>query len=292
MRERIYGHRKLCKHWLEYRKELVKVRIDYVRKMYLEMKVRKRIEANRIVGYIGFRDHFSSHPGRHSWDLCGHPVYWWILKAAVNTKYLEKILLYTEVEQAWKDAKEMSDKFVIWKRSIEECKEPAWKFMDDLKSSKSRINMWKIWDRRDEEMRELLGFEPTLEVFYSANQPLVRAESCTRVIERYFEDDIAEMAVMATRILHPNLHIRHPEYPEYLLPMIEFGTFRARQERPESYDVFGVSIAPYKHRVHGMMERIVYVEVGEDERLDLHDEEDLELARFKMRRRLDRKKDG
>jgi len=267
-------------------------RIDYVRKMYLEMKVKKRIEANRIIGMIAFRNHFSSHPGRHSWDLCGHPVYWWALKAAVNTKYLEKIILWTEVEQAWKDAREMSDKFVIWKRSIEECKEPMWEFVDDLKGLKSRVNTQEKWNYKDEEIKELLGFEPTIKVIFIANQPLIRAESYTKMIEKYFEDDIAERAVIATRIDYPNLHMRHPDYPEYLLPMPVFGGFMTRQENPESYDVFGASINPYLFRIHSMSTRIVYIEVGEDERLDLHNEEDLELARFKMRKRLEKEKNG
>lgn len=267
-------------------------RINIVREMYTKMKMKKRIEANRIIGTIVFRDHYSSHPNRHSWDLCGHPVYWWAMKAASETKYLEKIFLWTEVKQAWKDAKEMSDKFVIIKRSLEECKEPMWKFVDDLKGSKSRVNI-SGWPS-DEEIREALGFEPTVAVSFPANEPLIRAESYTRMIERYFEDDIAEKAVIATKILLPSLHMKHPDYPEYLLRVCQSGQsgFTTRQERLESYSVHGPTIQPYLGRIHSMSNRIVYVEVGEDERLDLHNEEDLELAKFKMRKRLERKKNG
>ncbi len=267
-------------------------RIDIVREMYTRMKIKKRIEANRIIGRIGFRNHFSSHPGRHSWDLCGHPIYWWVFKTAVNTKYLEKIILWTEEERAWKDAREMSDKFVIIKRSIEECKEPQWKFVDDLKSSQSRVDIPSRGWPSDKEIKELLGFEPTVVVNFPANQPLIKAKSCARMIEKYFEDDIAEVAVIATRILYPNLHMRHPNYPEYLLPMPIFGGLTTRQERPENYNVFGPTIQPYYGKVLTMSERKVFVEVGEDERLDLHDEEDLELARFKMGKRLEREKNG
>jgi len=266
--------------------------IDIVRDMYTRMKIKKRIEANRIIGTMGFRDHFSSHSGRHSWDLCGHPVYWWVLKAAANTKYLEKILLWTEVEQAWKDAREMSDKFVIWKRSIEECKEPMWKFVDDLKGLKSRVNTQENWLYRNEKIKELLGFEPTIRVSFQANQPLIRAESVTRLIEKYFEDDIAERAAMVAKIAFPTFHMRQPGYPEYLVPIFEFSYFGNRQERPEIYDVIGSSIQLYTDRLHSMSERMAFVEVGADEKSDIHDEEDLELAILKMRKRLEREKGG
>ncbi|GAI73238.1 unnamed protein product, partial [marine sediment metagenome] len=152
-------------------------------------KIERRIKANRIIGRIVFRNHFSSHPGRHSWDLCGHPVYRWTFKAAMDCKYLEKITVWTEVEEALEMARKMSDKFVTFKRSIEECKEPAWRIVDDLKTPTSRIPLWGI---TPEMIEEKLGFQPTLQVNFSVCHPLETTESINKLVEKYFEDDMAE----------------------------------------------------------------------------------------------------
>ena len=268
-------------------------KIDTVRGMYTRMKIKRRIDANRIVGTLGFREHFSSHPGRHSWEICGHPVYWWVMKCAMETKHIEKILVWTEDKKAKKVAREMSDKFVIFNRTVEECKEPMWKFVDDLKANKSRVNTQKNWTYRDEEIKELLGFEPTLFVYFAANQPLVRAKSVTKLIEKYFEDDIAETATLAARnIVNPSFYIKDPDYPEYLI-RCGFTDYGTRQERPDTYTPIGPAIIPYhKDKVHSVSSRLVYVEVGGDEISDIHDEDDLELAEFKMRKRLERGEDG
>lgn len=260
------------------------MRIDIVRDIHTKMKVKKRIEANRIVGVIGFRDHFSSHPGRHSWDLCGHPVYWWALKTMAEVKYIEKILLWTEVEQAWEDARKISDKFVIWKRPVEECVEPTWYFADDLKTLKSRVTIYENWTFRKEEIKNLLGFEPTVKLIIGANRPLVRAKSVNRLIERYFEDDIAEMAMLVTKNRHPCFHMRHPDYPQYTIPMFEFSNYNTRQEYPSFYICCGAGLVSLS-KVN-TSRRATYIEVGREEEVDIHDEGDLELARFYMEKRL------
>jgi len=264
--------------------------IEAVREMYTKMKIKKRIDANRIVGAMGFREHFSSHPGKHSWEMCGHPVYWWVMKVAIETKYVEKIVVFTEDKKAQKIAREMSDKFVIFNRTMEECKEPLWRFVDDLKSNKSRINTIGDWVDRPE-VEELLGFEPTLFVYFQANQPLVRASTVTRQIEKYFEDDITEAVYSAVKDYYPaSFYIRDPAFPEYL---IRCGFISgSRQEEPTTYKPFGHPIMTYKNRLLSCTTRMAFVEVGRDEIADVHDEEDLEWAEFKMKKRLEEENGG
>jgi len=265
-------------------------RVDVVREMHTRMKIKRRIDANRIAGAMGFREHFSSHPGRHSWTLCGHPVYWWVMKMATEVKYIEKVVVFTEDKKAQETAREMSDKFVIFNRTMEECKEPMWRFVDDLKTNKSRINTLGDWVDRPE-VKELLGFEPTLFVYLQANQPLVRARTVTRQIEKYFEDDIAEAVYAAVKDYYPaSFYIRDPEFPEYLIRCGFIGG--SRQEEPTTYKPFGHPIMPYKNRIISLTTRMAFVEVGKDEVSDIHDEEDLAWAEFKMRRRLEKEGGG
>lgn len=265
--------------------------IEADRKMALAIRTRGRIEANRIVGIMGFRQRFSSHEFRHAWDLCGHPVYWWVMKCAVETKYIEKILLWTDDPDAGKAATEMSDKFVVIPRSVEECKEPLWKFVDDRKSMKSRVNHirppFEGWSGREKELEEALGFEPTLFVFFASNQPLIRAKSLTRLIELYFEDDIAESAHLAIRDMQPPyFFMPDPGHPEYMVPCGFYTGRTGRQERPTTLTPIGHSIVAYKSRIYSIPDRMLYLEVGENQWADIHDEDDLELARLKMEKRL------
>jgi len=260
--------------------------IEVVRDMYTKMKVKKRIEANRIIGTLGFRQHYSSHPFRHAWNLCGHPVYWWVMKMAVETKYIEKILLWTEDKEAQEVARKMSDKFVIFDRTIEECKEPMWKFVDDLKSEKSRINTQESWVKRDKEIKELLGFEPTLMVHYAAKQPLVKTENVTKLIEKYFEDDIAESAKMMVKMNFKTIYIKNPQYPKYFISYFGIQGISSRQEIFDTFIYSMPDIEPYKGRMHSIGQRIVGVVIEEDEYSDIHNEADLELAEYKLMKRL------
>jgi len=262
--------------------------ISTVKNMFTKMKIERRIKGNRIIGTLGFRQHYSSHPFRHAWDLCGHPLYWWVMKMAVETKYLEKILLWTEDKEAQKVAREMSDKFVIFNRTVEECKEPMWEFVDDLKSIKSRINTQKSWIERDKEIRALLGFEPTLMVNYAANQPLVRPENVTKLIEKYFEDDTAESARMMVKTEFKTVYIRHPKYPEYFIPYFDIQC-SSRQELFDTFFYAMPNIEPYKGKIHSMAQRTVGVEIGKDEYADIHNEDDLALAEWKLKQRLEKK---
>lgn len=250
--------------------------------MELSKKVKKRIEANRIVGYMLFRDHFSSHPSKHSWDLCGHPVYYWQMKAAAESKYLEKIILWTEVEEAWKSAREMSDKFIVVKRKLEECKEPEWETVDDLKTPISRISLCPGApgeSRGVPLIKKTLGFSPTV-VHLVACAPLITSEDIDRLIEKYFENDIAERAYLVSRV-EARLYICNVQNPQYLFPIWNFQNTK-RQDFPPLYKLLGTMIISYM----GMgRSRWIYVEIPPERAVDIHNQTDLELARFYLEKR-------
>jgi len=248
-------------------------------------KVTKRIQANRIVGYTRFRDHHCSHLGRHSWDLCGEPMYYWALKMAAEVKYFEKIVLFTEVKEAQARAKKLSDKFVIVPRTIEECREPEWIITDDLKRPDSRKSIFPTDTRGSQEqsgfVRSVTGIERPFVVWFPASNPLLRARSIERLIERYFEHDSAELARLVTRI--PSyIFTQNLVHPEFLWP-VWFELYIARQNHPPLYCSVGAHIFTYERTG---FRRTVFVEVPFEEGIDVHDEEELELARFYMERRL------
>lgn len=250
-------------------------------------KITKRIRANKIVGYTRFRDHYCSHPGRHSWGLCGEPMYYWALKAAADVKYFEKIVLFTEVKEAQARAKKLSDKFIIVPRKIEECREPEWVIMDDLKRPNSRKPIFStgIDARGSQEQTEFItkvtGIEYPVTVWFPASNPLLRSRSIERLIERYFEHDSAELARIVTRI--PGyLFTQNLVHPEFLWP-VWYELYTGRQNHPPLYRSIGAHIWMYQQTG---FRRTVFVEVPFEEGIDVHDKEKLELAEFYMEKRL------
>lgn len=253
----------------------------------MQSKIEKRIKANKIFGYIPIRDHFGSHPGRMQWDLCGHPLFYWMLKAAAESKYLEKVVIWTEMKNAKKIASEISDKLIVIKRTLEECKEPMWTFVDDLKTPKSKVWRYSICSQ-PEKITQALVFEPTLSALMSANCPLVQAKSIDKLIEKYFEDDWAETAVLV-RKTGPNTWRKNPFLPQYLLPVWHSpGILRNRQEYEQLYEIGGIQIFFYRGIGNFRYGQTVFWEEAWEEGIEVHNEEDLELARFYMGKRLEK----
>lgn len=248
-------------------------------------KIRKRIKANRVFAYLPIRDHFGSHPGRMQWDLCGHPMFYWALKAAAGSKHLEKVLVWTEMENAEAIAKQISDKIIILKRTLEECKEPMYVIVDDLKTPQSVVPRYSVISQ-PRKVPEALGFEPTFMLVVASNLPLVQSKDLDMMIERYFDDDEACMAVLV-RHIDPNIWKKNPLAPQYMLPA--WGAPPAtnnRQEYEQPYQVCGVRGYAYQGIGKPKFGKSTFWEVSWEAGIDVHSKEDLELAEFYMRRRL------
>jgi len=246
----------------------------------------ERIKANKIIGMMSFRDHFCSHPGRHSWDLCGKPMYYWMMSKAIRSKYIEKIILYTEVEEAQTLARKLSDKFIIIERSLEECKEPTIQYVNDLKRPDSVIHRYAT--SRQFKI-DKLNLNPTLIVNLPPECPLVTTQTIDRIIEEFAKDDFATEAIAVYKVSQPNLVMRDPNNPNYLLPIVWWqadGFFTRRQQYPMTYSSVGVNV-----RKVSIIEprKIMMVEIPEEEAIDVHTKKDLELARFYMETRLKKK---
>ena len=255
----------------------------------IQEKIQKRIKANRIVGLMRFRDSFSSSKGKHSWDLCGYPLYYWKMKVALEIKYLEKIVIWTDIKEAQYLAKEMSDKFVVISTTLDEFKEPIFKYLDDLKTPESRVPRARIlYDLADDshvtpEIIEQIGFKPTLSVLLCVCTPLETSKSIDKLIEKYFEDDEAEEAYLVYQIppfiLTPNL-----QHPQYLLDVSGFLGQGGRHNLPTMYSPSGTFIRSYRWT---SFTRKVFVEISEEDGKEIHTKNDLKFAEFYMKKRID-----
>lgn len=255
------------------------------RERFERRRMLKRINANTIIAGAGFRDHFCTHPGRHSWDLCGHPLYYWAFKAIMDSKYIQKLSVYTEVKEALEIGKKMSDKFVPVERPLENCQEPGWEIMDDLKTPNSRkIGPYHTTDIEyvEEREKEVLGDIKPVRVICSVPNCLVTTKSIDRLIEAYFSDPFAEKARLFYRC-PLGIHMKDPT-TGYFLSLSPFaGDFGRRQQGFQLYHFAGYSIEEYGAWSQG---RTIGVEIPATEGIDIGDEEDLRIARIFMEARL------
>ena len=263
--------------------------IDKVREIeeqeILKAKVRRRVSANCIVALVVFRDHHSSVPGKNSWDLCGKPVYYWSIKAAVESKYLEKVLVWTEVKGVREVLGDMLDKIVFIDRTIDECREPPWKIMNDLKRYDSRVDTGSVvvvQNLLGDRIKNALDFDPTLLLKFQVNRPLVRTGTFDRVVERYFEDDIAERCMAVSEIDRVTWQ-NHPDQSKYIVRSGLSNFAVRRQELPAMYVSAGPYITSYEWTG---TQRTVYVVVPYLESIEIHSVDDMEIAELLMKKRL------
>ena len=255
-------------------------------------KIRKRIKANRIVGLMRFRDSFGSAKGKHSWNLCGHPMYYWKMKAALETKHLEKVIVWTDNKEAQEMAEKWSDKFIVIRGIKDEFKDPIVKHLDNFKTPESMIPRARVfYDLANDlhvtpEVKEQIGFKPTLSVLLCVCSPLEIAESIDKLIEKYYEDDNAEEAHLVYQG-SPFILIPKPRHPQYLLALNDWQTQAGRQNLPTIYCPSGTVIFSYTWT---RFRRKVYVVIPESEGKEIHNEEDLEFAEYYLRKRLERNK--
>ena len=258
----------------------------------IQDKIQKRINANRIVGLMRFRDSFGSAKDKHSWNLCGHPMYYWKMKAALETKHLEKIIVWTDNKEAQGMAGKWSDKFIVIRGNKDEFKDPRVKRLDNLKTPESIIPRARVFfDLADPlhvtpEVIKQIGFKPTLSVLLCVNTPLETAESIDKLIEKYFEDDNAEEAHLVYQG-NPFVLIHNPRHPQYLLAVNDWQTQAGRQNLPIMYCPSGTVILSYPWT---RLRRKVFVEIPEAEGKEIHTKDDLEFAEFYMKKRLEKNK--
>lgn len=252
-----------------------------------QRRMLKRIEANTIIAETGFRDHFCTHPGRHSWDLCGHPMYYWTFKTILGSKYIQKCFVHTEVEEALEMAKNMSDKFIPVKRPLDDCKEPATEIIDDLKTPDSR--RWRYPNIRGEILvrakeKEILGDIKPVIISCPVCYPLVTTESLDRLIEAYFSDPFADKAYLFYKCC-PSSHMIDPTTGYFIVIAAFHGNFGRRQQSFQMYHSAGYHIPTAETEIWAQG-RVTGVEVPVDEGIDIGDEEDLRIARIFMEARL------
>lgn len=231
----------------------------------------------RIIGFFFFRDHYSSHPGKHSWELCGYPIYYWAFKAALESVYFEKIIAWTEVKAGLEMAEKMSPRFVAVERPLRECREPEWENGHSIYSNIHR-RQWNV-GQGEEEAEQILGFKPTIMVRLLADSPLTTTEDIDKLIKTYLDTNIPFIH-LGTRLPHPvYFQDANFAYPAFSLLGIRRQDMSILAYLPQGTRLFKV---PRDFST----QREWMVEIPFENAINIHSKKELELAEFYMEKRL------
>jgi len=258
------------------------------------MDLKKEISNYKILACMPVRATGSihgDHPHRCLWDICGKPMIQWALEPVVQCEYIDKIVVCTE-DRKIRNVVEGLGVMVIDRPLFQARPHPR----DYSGGLFKRFNPRSITAQAPSIYTETTdyvlhwleeeqnGWTPDIYVDFAANQPMGTVEIVNEVIETFFKDEEAT----EVRTFH-----RAPYYAwmlnsttDRLMPL--FGQDCNRQLYPNLFDLgpYHLFGHPLRSLSGGTIMAAVYIKP--EEGVDVHVEEDLFLARYYMKRRLER----
>jgi len=256
------------------------------------------IKKYNIVGFGGARKQGSlhaEHPNRCLWEICGKPCVQWVLEAGLASKYIDKVVFATE-------SKEIRE--VVEGLGVTVIDRPYYQALDlprdytkgpfARRKARSLLSVVSptyisVGAYIDDYLEKVEGYVADIWVQLPANGPMITTEIIDRMIEKFFEDEEATL-VECYYAISPNLFTLNPT-TDRMFPVFHVGGMD-KQAYPPLFRHSGgyVRGAASKVTMGGMTE--AYIIIKPEEGLDMHNEEDLFLARAYMARRLEREKGG
>lgn len=265
----------------------------------------KKYNITSITHVRGRGSRFDEHPLRCLWEICGKPMLQWALEAPLSSKYVNKVVLSSEDRKIMKFGEEIKGVTLVpraldevlqiprdWNSGVFQRQRPrsllsGVSFNPGPLSAREK-NTWRaahcycLWY-----LQEYESFVTDIEMITPANEPMATTETFDRLIEAFFLDEEADTAYTFYPIL-PCIFTINPKTKRPFPVLYDHGL--DRQCYPPVYRrgpplLFG---NPLKS-TYGCNFKIAYILIPHEEGLDIHNEEDLALANFYMRRRLDRK---
>lgn len=258
----------------------------------------REIRKYNILAWMGVRGEGSlhgDHPNRALWDICGKPSIQWAIEAAKGSKYIDKVVVITESEEIKKVIRKIEGVTLIdrplwtsldmpcdYTRGIFERKKPRSLLSREAAIYNSSYNYIVYYLEQTE------GFTSDIKVSFSADSPLVTSQTFDRLIAKFFEDESAGYAFCGYRI-------------PFGLVMIDLKTGKPfhvlqkllnRQECPLLFCWAGPTLTGSPSRLESvpLEGKETFIEISTEEGLDIHDQENLFLARCYMARRLSKQK--
>lgn len=234
---------------------------------------------------------YGDHPNRALWDICGKSSLQRAIEAVKGSKYIDKIAVITESEEIKKVLRKIEGITLIdrplwtslnmprdYTQGTFERKKPR-----SLLSQETAIYI-KEFDYVLYYLEQTEGFIPDIRVNFSTDSPLVTSQTFDRLIVKFFEDEFAGFAFCAYPI-PPGLAMINPKTGR---PFRVFQKLSNRQESPQLFCMTSPNLYGSPSRLESvpLEGKEAFIEISVEEGLDIHDQEDLFLARCYMSRRL------
>lgn len=264
-------------------------------------KLEREIRKYHILGWCQVRGEgslYDGYPNRCLWPVCGKPAIQWIMEAAKNSKYLDKIAVITESEEIKKVLKEIGGITIVDRPLWTSYNMPRDYTQGTFKRNKPRSLLSRealIYNETDVYLTYYLeqteGYIPDLRINIDANCPMTTNKIIDRVIERFFEDEEAGV-VFTFYPIAPAIYIINPATGRPV-PLID----QAGTNKQLCFPLYrrGAPILvglPSELSDVPLGGKISFVEILPEEGLDLHTKEDLFLANCYMKRKLEKQKGG
>jgi len=254
--------------------------------------LQKEIRKYHIMSYTQVRG-CGSHGRRCLWDICGKTSLRWVLEAVTGSRYIDKVVVTTEDEEIAKEAEKVGATVVV-RPFYTSADFPR----DFERGTFGRIKPRSLIHTKPEVYTnpksytlyylEKTGYVPDLILTADANRPMITPELVDRVIEAFFQDREATAATTFYPIL-PYIYVLNPKVNR-IVPL-----FTTKFDRQEALPLYGngpltLEGLPSYSSSQGL--KVAPVFITREEGLDMHDEEDLFLARVYMKRRLEKAKEA
>lgn len=267
-------------------------------------ELEEEIKSHHILAFVRVRGEGNvrgEHTNRCLWPICGKSMLQWVMKAAKDSKYIDKIAVITDS----KEIKEVLEKI----GGIVIIDLPLWQVMSiprDFTKGTFRRNKPRSLQSKEAPiytttvdytfyyLNETEHYKPDLWIHIGANDPLITSKILDRLIEGFFKDEEASSINGVTPIM-PSIYTINPItkrlFPVFALPSLD------KQKFPPLYRKVGsLLLGLAAKRSHSYFPKAEgqegYVEILPEDNVDVHNEEDLFLAKCYMRRRLAREKGG
>jgi len=237
---------------------------------------------------------YSEHPNRCLWDICGKPSIQWALEAGMASKYIDKMLVDTESREIREVVQGLGITVAdrVYHQSIDRPRDYTQGVFARKKPRSLLSVVPPIYTSAGVCARWYLekteGYLADIMVSLPANGPMITTEIIDRMIEKFFEDEEASTVNNYYPIL-PYVVTVNPVtdriFPIFFHPGLD------KQVYPPFFrqGMGSVSGAPSKVTMGGQIE--AYIIIKPEEGIDMHNGEDLFLARAYMARRLERERE-
>ncbi len=232
---------------------------------------------------------YSHHPDRCLWDICGKPCIEWVLEVVKGAKYIDKIAVASESKKILETVESIGGVVAIerqlytshdvprdYTKGIFKRNKPRSLLSSEPAVYGSAVNyLWYY-------LKETEGYEHDLFFEFGCNMPMITSELINRMIEKFFLDEGAAY-VSAFFPIGTNVFTFNPVTGRPIALLVETGL--PKQCAPP---ILGTAPCSFTGRASKRLDGLNrnYVDISPEEGFDMHNEEDLFLARCYMKRRL------